>query len=37
MLVEVVEGGVDQFRETVPLLDLNLNGHVENPRGWTAT
>lgn len=36
-LVEVVEGRVDQFRETLPLLDLNLTGHAENPRGWTAT
>ena len=26
-----------QFRETLPLLDLNLTGHAENPRGWTAT
>jgi hypothetical protein len=32
----LVEGRVDQFRETLPLLDLNLTGHAENPRGWTA-
>src|SRR6202035_592180 len=37
VLVEVVEGRVDQFRETLPLLDLNLTGYAENPRGWTAT
>ncbi|HWG15676.1 MAG TPA: CD225/dispanin family protein, partial [Streptosporangiaceae bacterium] len=24
-------------RETLPPLDLNLTGHAENPRGWTAT
>jgi hypothetical protein len=36
-LVEVAKGIVDQFRETLPLLDLNLTGHAENPRGWTAT
>lgn len=35
-LVEVVKGIVDQFRETLPLLDLNLTGHAENPRGWST-
>jgi hypothetical protein len=32
-LVEVVKGIVDQFRETLPLLGLNLTGHAENPCG----
>jgi hypothetical protein len=32
-LVEVAKGVVDQFRETLPLLDLNLTEHAENPRG----
>src|SRR6202035_3798454 len=37
VLVELAEGRVDQSRETLPLLDLNLTGYAENPRGWTAT
>jgi hypothetical protein len=33
-LVEVVKGIFDQFPETLPLIDLNLTEHAENPRGW---
>jgi hypothetical protein len=33
-LVEVAKGIGDQFRETLPLLDLNLIEHAEYPRGW---
>jgi hypothetical protein len=32
-LIEVVEAIVDQFRETLPLIDLNLTEHAENSRG----
>jgi hypothetical protein len=36
-LVTNVTDPDDQFHETLPLLDLNLTGHAENPRGWMAT
>jgi hypothetical protein len=33
-LVEVVKGIFGQFPEALPLIDLNLTGHAEDPRGW---
>jgi hypothetical protein len=32
-LVEVTKGIFDQLPEALPLIDLNLTEHAENPRG----